>query len=125
MTVALPGGNLVSETGTTDQTVIYNPLNKGYIGILATLGLGYALGGYFIAQHWLKIGPLDILLLLGGFLGLPLLIIGLGFYFGWKMKRSAITYNPPEWQFKPTNNDIIAKDIASIIPFIIISRLFL
>lgn len=96
----------MSETGTTDQTVIYNPLNKGYIGILTTLGLVYAIGGSFIAQYWLKIGPLDILLLLGGFLGLPLLIIGLGFYFGWKMKRTAITYNPPEWQFKPKQYEL-------------------
>ncbi|MHA1637024.1 MAG: hypothetical protein ACTSUB_03315 [Candidatus Thorarchaeota archaeon] len=91
----------MSETGTTDQTVIYNPLNKGYLSIIVILGLLYTIGGYVLAQLWVSIASLDVLLLLGAFLGLPLFILGTGFYLGWKVKRSAITYNPPEWQFKP------------------------
>lgn len=71
------------------------------LGILGSLFLGY-----FVADLVLPIVSWDWLIILGVFIGLPLLITTLGFAIGWYGKKNALDYADPTWTFEPVQLSI-------------------
>ena len=43
----------------------------------------------------------DWISILGMFVGLPVLVGSLGYYYGWHFKVNLVEYNRPEWKFEP------------------------
>ncbi len=83
-----------------DSIVTYKSLTKIYLTII--LGsLLFLVLGYFVADIYLSTTTWDWISVLSLFVGLPVLITGLGFYIGWYGKRSAIEYTDPTWTVEP------------------------
>jgi len=75
-------------------------MKMGY-SIFMILLISYLAGGYLIALQYLELTTLDMVWILGVFLGLPSFVLFVGFYIGWSTKKRAVHYTPPEWNFEP------------------------
>ncbi|MHA1481624.1 MAG: hypothetical protein ACTSQZ_09410 [Candidatus Thorarchaeota archaeon] len=95
------GGNTMSDTPKHDSTLVYNSMKLGY-SIFFILLISYLIGGYLIVLQYIQLATLDLLWLFGVFLGLPSLVLLIGFYIGWNMKKRTVNYTSPEWNFEPT-----------------------
>jgi hypothetical protein len=88
-----------------ESIVIYKSLTKIYLAIV--LGtIAFLVLGYFIGNFYLPMTSWDWIALLISFIGLPVLITGLGFYLGWYGKKSAIEYTDPTWNLEPVQMTI-------------------
>ena len=89
----------------TESIITYRSMSKVYAAILVGI-LGTLILGYFIADIVLPITSWDWLIILGVFIGLPLLITTLGFAVGWYGKKNAIDYTDPTWTYEPVQLSI-------------------
>ncbi|MHA1576091.1 MAG: hypothetical protein ACTSU3_01900 [Candidatus Thorarchaeota archaeon] len=89
----------MSDTPKQDSVIEYNSMKVGY-SIFLTLLLLYLLGSYLIALQYIEMATLDMLWIFGFFLGLPALVLFVGFYLGWIMKKRTVSYTSPEWNFE-------------------------
>lgn len=80
-------------------------MTKVYAGILLGI-LGSLVLGYFLADLVLPIATWDWLIILGVFIGLPILITTLGFAVGYYGKKNAIDYTDPTWTYEPVQVSI-------------------
>lgn len=90
----------MSDTPKHDRALVYNSMKMGY-SIFIILLISYLIGSYFIALQYIELVTLDLLWILAVFLGLPSLVLVIGFYIGWSMKKRTVSYTPPEWNFEP------------------------
>ncbi len=88
-----------------DSIVTYKSLTKIYLAIILGSFLFLVLG-YFVADTFLPLVTWDWIVILLFFVGMPVLITGLGFYIGWYGKRSAIEYTDPTWTVEPVQMTI-------------------
>ncbi len=83
------------------EIVSYKSMSQFYVVFL--LGIIFnALLGCFFAPMFMPSLTWDWIPILAIFVGLPILIAGLTYYYGWWYKRSIITYDAPDWDFSPT-----------------------
>lgn len=71
------------------------------LGILGCVSLGYILSDYV-----LPLATWDWPVIIGVFIGFPLLNTFLGFGLGWYGKRNAIDYSNPTWEYEPVQMTI-------------------
>ena len=57
--------------------------------------------GFFVVPMFMPALTWDWLSILGMFVGLPILLASLGYYYGWRFKVNVVEYNPPEWDLEP------------------------
>ena len=88
-----------------DSIVTYQSLTKIYLAIVLGTLLFLVLG-YFIGDNYLPLTSWDWMVILTFFVGLPVLVTGLGFYIGWYGKKSAIEYTDPTWTVTPVQMTI-------------------
>lgn len=88
-----------------EKIITYRSMSKTYIeiilGILGSLALGY-----FLADYVFPITTWDWLIILGVFIGIPILITSCGFAVGWHGKKNAIEYTDPNWKYEPVQLSI-------------------
>lgn len=57
--------------------------------------------GFFLVPLFMPVLVWDWLFILGIFVGLPILLSSLSYYYGWNFKVNVVEYNAPEWDFEP------------------------
>jgi len=91
------------------ELVTYKPMTQYYV--VFTLGTILSLLiGYFYVPMFMPSLNWDWILILGLFVGLPILLASLGYYYGWRFKVNVVAYNAPEWEYEP---DQLTIDEAS------------
>lgn len=88
-----------------ESIITYKSLTKIYLAIILGAILFLVLG-YVVADLFLPSTTWDWVTILLPFIGLPVLVTGLGFYIGWYGKKSAIEYTDPTWKVKPVQMTI-------------------
>ena len=88
-----------------ESIITYKSLTKIYLAIILGAILFLVLG-YFVADLFLPSTTWDWVTILLPFIGLPVLVTGLGFYIGWYGKRSAVDYTDPTWKVEPVQMTI-------------------
>ena len=89
---------------------------KSLVQFNVILVIGTALSGllgYFIVPQFLPIASWDWISILAIFVGLPVLLAAVVYYYGWRYKRQVVIYNPPEWNFDPV---LMTVDEAKKLP---------
>ena len=87
------GGATMSELVTYKSTKLYNVVFV--LGTLLSLLLGY-----FIVPLFMPSLVWDWITILGVFVGLPVLLGSIGYYYGWYTKVNLVEYSCPEWEFE-------------------------
>ncbi|MGY5855009.1 MAG: hypothetical protein RTS72_00315 [Candidatus Thorarchaeota archaeon] len=88
-----------------EKIITYKSLTKIYLAIIFGAILSLLLG-FFVADLFLPTTTWDWVTILLPFIGMPVLVTGLGFYIGWYGKRSAIEYIEPTWKEVPVQMTI-------------------
>ncbi|MHA1575987.1 MAG: hypothetical protein ACTSU3_01370 [Candidatus Thorarchaeota archaeon] len=57
--------------------------------------------GFFLVPLFMPFPLWDWTSILGIFVGLPILLSSLSYYYGWNFKVNVVEYNAPEWDFEP------------------------
>jgi len=57
--------------------------------------------GFFLVPMFMPVLVWDWTSILGVFVGLPILLSSLSYYYGWNFKVNVVEYNAPEWDFEP------------------------
>lgn len=82
------------------ELITYRPMTQyNVVFILGTL-LCFLIG-FFHVPLYMPVLTWDWSSILGLFVGLPVLIASLGYYYGWNYKVKVVEYNAPEWDFEP------------------------
>ena len=88
-----------------EKIITYKSLTKIYLAIIFGAILSLLLG-FFVADLFLPTTTWDWVTILLPFIGMPVLVTGLGFYIGWYGKRSAIEYTDSTWKEEPVQMTI-------------------
>ena len=88
-----------------EKIITYKSLTKIYLAIIFGAILSLLLG-FFVADLFLPTTTWDWVTILLPFIGMPVLVTGLGFYIGWYGKRSAIEYIESTWKEVPVQMTI-------------------
>jgi hypothetical protein len=81
------------------ELVTYKPMTQYYV-VLALGTILSLLIGFFIVPMFMPSSTWDWISILGMFVGLPILLASLGYYYGWRFKVNIVEYNAPEWDFE-------------------------
>lgn len=82
------------------ELVTYKPLTQyNAIFVLGT-AISFLLG-YFLVPMFMPSPAWDWFSILGMFVGLPILLASLGYYYGWNFKINLVEYSCPDWEFEP------------------------
>jgi hypothetical protein len=88
-----------------EKIVTYKSLTRIYLAIILGAIL-FLLLGYTTAELFLPSTTWDWVTILLPFIGMPVLVTGLGFYIGWYGKKSTIEYTDPTWIEEPVQMTI-------------------
>ena len=83
-----------------NEIVSYKTMHQFYAVFLLGIILSAILGFFFIPM-FMPIETWDWISTLAVYVGLPTLIAGLTYYYGWRYKRGVVGYDAPEWKFSP------------------------
>ncbi len=82
------------------ELITYRPMTRyNVVFVLGTI-LSFLIG-FFHVPLYIPVLIWDWLSILGIFVGLPILIASLAYYYGWNFKVNVVEYNAPEWDFEP------------------------
>ncbi len=82
------------------ELITYRPMTQyNVVFILGTI-LSFLIG-FFHVPLFMPVLDWDWVSILGIFVGLPVLIASLAYYYGWNFKVNVVEYNAPEWDFEP------------------------
>ena len=82
------------------ELVTYKPMTQYYV-VFALGTILSLLIGYFIVPPFIPSLTWDWISIMGLFVGLPILLASLGYYYGWRFKVNVVEYNTPEWEYEP------------------------
>lgn len=82
------------------EIATYKSMQQFYAVFLLGTILSVILGFFFIPM-FMPSGSWDWISILATYVGLPTLIAGLTYYYGWRYKREVVRYDPPDWDFSP------------------------
>ncbi len=85
---------------TMSEIVTYRPMTPYNVAFLLGTTLSF-LVGFFIVPLFMPTAVWEWISILGFFVGLPVLLGSLGYYYGWNFKVNLVEYNCPEWEFEP------------------------
>ncbi|MGY5857992.1 MAG: hypothetical protein RTU63_01385 [Candidatus Thorarchaeota archaeon] len=91
------------------ELVTYKPMTQ-YYAVFAIGTILSLLIGFFIVPMFMPASTWDWIPILGLFVGLPVLLASLGYYYGWRFKVNVVEYNAPQWELEP---DQLTIDEAS------------
>lgn len=94
------------------ELVTYKPMTQYNVVFLLGTILSLLIG-FFIVPIFMPLLTWDWISILGMFVGLPILLASLGYYYGWNFKINLVEYNAPEWDYEPVQLTI---DDASKLP---------
>ncbi|TFG32683.1 hypothetical protein EU527_09605 [Candidatus Thorarchaeota archaeon] len=95
------------------EVVSYKSMAMFYAVLIIGTSLS-ALLGYFIMPVFMPSIDWDWISILTVYVGFPILLASLAYYFGWRYKRHVVVYNRPDWIFNPVSLSIDeAKNLPS------------
>ena len=83
-----------------NELVTYKSMTQYNVVFLLGTILSFLLG-YIVIPLFMPSLVWDWVSILGMFVGLPVLLGSLGYYYGWKFKINLVEYNEPSWEFEP------------------------
>jgi hypothetical protein len=86
----------------SESLIVYKLLRFDLI-VTLVLSLLLLVGGFFIGQILIPVTAANLIVALLIFLCLPIIMMFLGFYLGWRAKSNSVEYSPPEWNYQPTS----------------------
>jgi len=85
---------------TMSELVTYKSLKQYNIVFLLGTILSF-LSGYFFVPMFMPTIVWDWVSILGMFVGLPVILGSVGYYYGWRFKVNLVEYHEPNWEFEP------------------------
>lgn len=82
------------------EILSYKSMSQFYAVFLIGTSL-CALLGYFIVPAFMPALNWDWILISTVYVGLPVLLTALAYYYGWRYKKSVVIYTTPEWNYNP------------------------
>ena len=81
------------------ELITYRPMTQ-YNVVFALGTILSFLIGFFLVPLFMPVLVWDWTFILGIFVGLPILLSSLSYYYGWNFKVNVVEYNAPEWDFE-------------------------
>lgn len=91
--------------GVASTIVVYNSLKGGLVAAVILAAL-FGLIGYWAGSEWLIEASDDLTILLALFFLPPVCALVAGLALGSRLKKHAVTYEAPKWEYSPTVHDI-------------------
>ena len=82
------------------ELVAYKSMTQYYVVFVIGTILSLLIG-FFIVPIFIPVLTWDWISILGMFVGLPIFLASLGYYYGWNFKINLVEYSAPEWDYEP------------------------
>jgi hypothetical protein len=87
------------------QLTVYKSMSLFY-GVAVIGTIFNLIAGYYLALQFQPTVQLDLFSFIGVFLGIPVLVAFVSFYFGMHNKKNIVEYHSPKWDLKPVQMTI-------------------